>query len=78
MNNKYIDSFVKKIILCSIEAHYCNATQKVNSNLNGASVHDKLDADICPVCQDVFFTATELMKHVFDEHYCWKKDGDDA
>ena len=47
-----------------------NATQKDNSNLNGASVHDKLDADICPVCQDVFYTATELMKHVFDEHYC--------
>ena len=47
-----------------------NATQKDHSDLNGASVHDKLDADICPVCQDVFYTATELMKHVFDEHYC--------
>ena len=41
-----------------------------HSDLNNASVHDKLDADICPVCQDVFYTATELMKHVFDEHYC--------
>ena len=40
------------------------------SDLNDASVHDKLDADICPVCEDVFYTATELMKHVFDEHYC--------
>merc|ERR1712137_625732 len=39
-------------------------------DLNDVSVHDKLEADICPVCQDVFYTATELMKHVFDEHYC--------
>ena len=48
----------------------CEADEKDHSDLNDVSVHDKLDADICPVCQDVFYTATELMKHVFDEHYC--------
>ena len=49
-----------------IEYHIENC----DADLKDASVHEKLDADICPVCQDVFYTPTELLKHFFDEHYC--------
>ena len=51
-----------------IEYHIENC----DADLKDASVHEKLDADICPVCQDVFYTPTELLKHFFDEHYCLK------
>ena len=34
------------------------------------TVHDKLDAGLCPECLDTFYTPQELMKHFFNQHYC--------
>lgn len=34
-----------------------------------SSVSDKIDADICPLCLDVFYTTQELLKHVLETYH---------
>ena len=38
-------------------------------NVDEASVIDQLEADICPLCLDVFYEALDLLEHVFDSHF---------
>ena len=38
-------------------------------NVDEASVTDQLEADICPLCLDVFYEALDLLEHVFDSHF---------
>ena len=44
-------------------------TSQMDLTIQESSVSDKIDADICPLCLDVFYTTQELLKHVLDTYY---------
>ena len=44
-------------------------TSQLDLKVQESSVSDKIDADICPLCLDVFYTTQELLKHVLDTYY---------
>ena len=50
------------------------STEQSGQNVDEASVTEKLDADICPLCQDVFYEAQELIEHVFGTHFISSKE----
>ena len=44
-------------------------TSESNQKVQESSVSDKIDADICPLCLDVFYTTQELLNHVIETYH---------
>ena len=70
LNTKQTDSFSIET-LADLKGE---KTEQSGQNVDEASVTEKLDADICPLCQDVFYEAQELLEHVFGTHFISSKE----
>ena len=47
----------------------CKSDETGDSSFQESSVSDNVDAGLCPICLDVFFTAQELLQHVLETYH---------
>ena len=47
----------------------CSSEENEESNFQSSSVSEKIDADICPNCHDVFYTSRDLFEHVLETYH---------